>query len=158
MATMRIALVTIALLLFGQFASAQGYGIEYDFYPDPIPKEKLYDQDFWKKKVENLTRKSQESPNDATLLYKLALAKSYVMTNYKTDIILLLDRVIEIDSTQAKFYAVRGIVKYNWGAYSPDYDIAEGCPDIRKALEVGLEEKLRSSEAIRGILNHPSCN
>jgi hypothetical protein len=155
---MKIVLAIIAIILFGQFTLAQGYGIGIEFYPDPIPEGKLFNQDFWEKKVKKLARKSRKSPNDARLLYKLAIAKGYVITNDMTDIIMLLDSAIEVDSTQAKFYAVRGIVKYDWGAYSPDFDIAEGCPDIRKALEMGLKENLKSNEAINGILNHPSCH
>lgn len=155
---MRITLTSIAVLIFGHLLIAQGYGIGYEFYPDSLPQDKLYDQYFWDKEVEELILECRESPSDATLLYKLAIAKSYIMNDDLTEIILLLDQAIEIDSTQARFYAVRGIVKYDWGAYSPDYDIAEGCPDVRKALEMDLEEKLKRNEAINGILNHPSCN
>jgi|SRR5690554_1225814 len=155
---MKIVLVTMIIILLGQFTLAQGYGVKQDFYPDSIPEGKLYDQDFWKEKSEVLSKESEESPNDPMLLYKLAIAKSNVMSNDLTDVILLLDKAIEIDSTQAKIYAVRGIIKYDWGAYSPDYDISEGCPDIRKSLEMGLEDRLKNNEAIIGILNHPSCN
>lgn len=158
LSAMKIILITISLLLFGNHSLSQGYGVGIEFYPNPIRETKLLDQSFWNKKVKKLSRKHSRSPNNAELIYKLAIAKSYVLTNDLTDIIVLLDKAINLDSTQAKYYAVRGIVKYDWGAYSPDYDISEGCPDIKKALEFGLIEKLKRNEAINGILNHPSCN
>jgi hypothetical protein len=155
---MKILLLTFVSLFFVQFSFAQGFGVGVEFYPDQIPQGKEYDQKYWKKKVKQNNRKCRKYPNNETLLYKCAIAKSYILTNDMTEIIDLLDRAIQLDSLQPKFYAVRGIIKYDWGAYSPDYDIAEGCPDIRKALEMDLEEKLKHNEAINGILNHPSCN
>jgi hypothetical protein len=155
---MKIVLITSIILLTGQFAIAQSYGVGQEFYSDSIPEGKLHSQDYWKEKTNELSKENEESPNNPMLMYKLAIAKSHVMSIDLMESIHLLDKAIKIDSTQAKFYAVRGIIKYDWGAYSPDYDIAEGCPDIRKSLEMGLEERLKTNEVIIGILKHPSCN
>ena len=70
----------------------------------------------------------------------------------------MLDLAIAQEPTNANFHAVRGIIKYNWGAWSYDYDIGEGCLDIRKAISLGLSITITNSETITGILDHPSCN
>jgi hypothetical protein len=149
-----IGLIVLSLNLFGQ-----GLGIESQFYSSNVPEMKTWDdiKKYWEKEIQNLNVKIKSDKNNPELIYKLVVAKHNSGEQNLVELIKQLDKAISINPNRPKYYAVRGIIKYNWGAWSPDYDIGEGCPDVKKAIKMGLSKNLKSSESIVGVLEHPSC-
>lgn len=155
---MKNLILLIALLgtinLFGQ-----GYGIETNFYSSEVPEMKTWDEmkQYWEGEVKSQNAKIEANKNDPELLYKLAIARHNTNEQNLLELIDLLNKAITLKSNEPKYYAVRGIIKYNWGAWSQDYDIGESCSDIKKSISMGLSKELKSNESIVGILKHPSC-
>jgi len=140
---MKAILTTIMLIAFATSSYGQGYGLSAYYYTEEIPQGKFDDQGYWSKQVKKITKKSNKNPSDANLLYKLAVATEWAMLkNEPYDAIALLDRAIEIDSSQVNYYIVRGIIKMDWGSYSSDYDGLKSCDDFKKAMEIGIPDTL----------------
>ena len=150
-----IGFFTLSLNFFGQ-----GIGIESSFYSSNVPEMKTWDiiKKYWEKEVQNLNVKIKSDNNNSELLYKLAIARHNSNEQDLLELIKLLDKAISINPNRPKYYAVRGIIKYNWGAWSKEYDIGQGCPDVKKAIKMGLSKDLKSSESMVSVLEHPSCN
>ncbi|XOV66280.1 MAG: hypothetical protein ACFHU9_11640 [Fluviicola sp.] len=153
---MKSYLAFFIFLLTVSFAHGQGYGVDDIFYPYRVKKAKSLDTSFWEKQAKKLSRKAKKKKG-AELLCALAIAKTHINSNDLTESINLLDQAIQLDSLNAEYYAVRGIIKYDWGVYSQDYNVSESCSDILKALELGLDSTLHNNTAIAGILSHPAC-
>ena len=148
----------ISLIVFALNCNAQGYGISNKFYIKQVSEKNSFSDAYWKKQVKKLSRKSQKNPDNSEYLYALAIAKQRIFdARDAQESIKLLNKAIELDSTKAKYYAVRGIIKYDWGVWSQEYTPSDGCIDINKAIELGLSEELKNDEAIIGIPTHPNC-
>jgi len=151
-------IIIIYLLVLPALSIAQGYGVSSDFYIKKVTKKKEFDNQFWEKQVKKLSRKHSRDSLNPDVLYGLAIAKSRIFDSRDAqESIDLLDRAIAIDSSNAKYFAVRGIIKYDWGVWSEEYTPSDGCEDINKAIDLGLSEKLKQDVAIIGILKHPNC-
>lgn len=149
-----IGFIALNLNFFGQ-----GLGIESTFYSSNVPEMKTWNdiKKYWEKEIQNLNVKIKSDKNNPELIYKLVIAKHNSNEQNLIGLIKQLDKAISTNPNRPKYYAVRGIIKYNWGAWSPDYDIGKGCPDVKKAIKIGLSKDLKSSESIIGVLAHPSC-
>lgn len=149
-----IAFTILSLNLFGQ-----GLGIESNFYSANVPEMTSWTEmkNYWENEVKTLNAKIASNEKNSELIYKLAIAKHNAGEQNLLELIKLLDKAILINPNKPKYYAVRGIIKYNWGAWSKNYDIGQGCPDVKKAIAMGLPEDLKKSESIVGVLEHPSC-
>ena len=147
------------MLLVGLNGFGQGLGIENEFYSSEVPTLKGWDniKAFWKGEIVKLEQEIQKKGNKPELIYKLTIAKYNSGEQDLMSLIKALDKAISLNSKKSNYYAVRGIIKYSWGAYSPSYDIGEGCPDIKKSIRMGLANNLKNSESIKGVLSHPSC-
>ena len=147
------------LAAFTFSVSGQGFNIEPNFYTAAVPETGTWKETkaFWDNEVVRLKAKNVQGKAKADVLYALAIALHESGTNDMLELIALLDTAIEMNPLEAKYYAVRGIVKYNWGGYSPDYDLSEGCPDIEKAKTLGLPREMLANESMTDIPKHPNC-
>lgn len=139
---------------------AQSFNIERNFYFENFDTTMLCADEnlFWKSEAQSLESSLQTDSSQADLYYKLAIATEYVGIQDGLYIVGLLDKAISIDSTQAKYYAVRSIIKINWAQYVYEYDIAEGCADMKVAVQIGLPSYLLNNESVQGILKYYYCN
>lgn len=153
------SLLIILAITCSVFSFSQGYGIEDNFYPSQVRElDSWYEiKRFWESEIDRISKEIKIRRDNSELLYQLAIARHNANEQNLIELIELLDKAISMNPKKAKYYAVRGIIKYNWGAWSPDYDIGEGCPDIKKSIALGLSGKLKENESIVGILGHPSC-
>jgi hypothetical protein len=150
--------IIICLLVLPAISLAQGYGVSSNFYIKRVSKKKESNNAYWERQVKKLSNKYLNDSLNTEILYGLAIAKSRIFdTRDAQESINLLDKAIVLDSLNAKYYAVRGIIKYDWGIWSKEYTPSDGCEDINKAIDLGLSAKLKDNEAIIGILNHPNC-
>jgi hypothetical protein len=148
-----IWLLSLPVLSFGQ-----GYGVSSEFYIKRVSKKNEINNEYWEKQIKKLSRKYSKDSLNPEILYGLAITKSRVFDSRDAqESIDLLNKAIAIDNSKAKYYAVRGIIKYDWGVWSKEYSPNDGCNDIKKALEIGFEPKLQKNDAIIGILYHPDC-
>ncbi len=137
----------------------QGYSIPSELYTEKDFDSIERKSDFYgtEKSILSDSILEDTSKTNADILYRMAIILHETGEQNLMICIKMLDMAISQNPSNANYYAVRGIIKYNWGAWSPDYDISEGCSDINNAISLGISTRIRNSETITGILRHPSC-
>lgn len=153
-------LFTLVLLFSSGLLWGQSLEIEDAFYPKKLPEMTSWRaiESYWEGEIKQIESQMKYRKPTPELLYRMVIARHNIGDENLLELIEIMDNAITLNPDNPKYFAVRGILKFNWGAYSESFGIESACPDIQKAIGMDLPIELQKSSSIRRIQSHRACD